>query len=425
MPSTSTFMTAPQYFITSESVTEGHPDKICDQISDAVLDALFAQDPYSRVACDCMVTTGLVLVAGEITTDAYVEIPEIVRKTILEIGYDKAEYGFDGETCGVIVSIKGQSADIALGVDEALESKQGEMACNGDTVEGRQAGLGLSYSAVTGADFSVVGELDRLNSEQEQTLTASLRQPLLAGRGDASAAYEELRSARNAYRAALLSFFVEQEDLIERVISSYLTAIQQQQLVAIRESSVKMAEETVRDARLRLDEGVIAELDLMRAQLRLAGEQRTTVSTSQSLADSIDHLLTLLGLQVGGMPRLVTQVTYEPRDIDLEASVAQALDLRPELRLIGLAIEDREAVLRIARSHRLPSLDLFGEWRRTANGVDDRSWGVGLELSVPIASRSLNEAARQARWDLLVAQQEREDLVQRITAEVRAQVRAA
>jgi S-adenosylmethionine synthetase len=128
-----TFMTAPQFFVTSESVTEGHPDKICDQISDAVLDSLLAQDPTSRVACDCMVTTGLVLVAGEITTDAYVEIPDIVRKTILEIGYDKAEYGFDGETCGVIVSIKGQSADIALGVDEALESKQGEMACDENT----------------------------------------------------------------------------------------------------------------------------------------------------------------------------------------------------------------------------------------------------------------------------------------------------
>jgi len=300
-----------------------------------------------------------------------------------------------------------------------------ERAGNGDTVEGRQAGIGLSYSAITGADFSVVTELDRLNSEQEQTLTASLRQPLLAGRGAASAAYEELRRARNAYRAALLSFFVEQEDLIERVISSYLAAIQQQQLVTIRESSVKMAEETVRDAKLRLDEGVIAELDLMRAQLRLAGEQRTTVSTSQSLEDSIDRLLTLVGLQVGEMPKLVTQVTYEPRDIDLDAYVAQALELRPELHLIGLAIEDREAVLRIARSHRLPSLDLFGTWRRTENGLEDRSWGVGLELSVPIASRSVNEAARQARWDLLVAQQEREDLVQRIIAEVRAQVRAA
>jgi len=117
---TLSFMKSPQYFLTSESVTEGHPDKICDQISDAVLDAILAVDPDARVACDCAVTTGLVFVTGEITTEAYVEIAEIARRTILEIGYDRAKYGFDGETCGVIVSIKEQSADIALGVDEAL-----------------------------------------------------------------------------------------------------------------------------------------------------------------------------------------------------------------------------------------------------------------------------------------------------------------
>jgi S-adenosylmethionine synthetase len=134
-----TFMNAPQYFITSESVTEGHPDKLCDQVSDAVLDAILAQDPAARVACDCMVTTGLILVAGEITTTANVDIPTIARQTILEIGYDNADYGFDGETCGVIVSIKGQSADIAMGVDEALEAKEGQMeAC--DEIESLGAG---------------------------------------------------------------------------------------------------------------------------------------------------------------------------------------------------------------------------------------------------------------------------------------------
>jgi len=125
---TTTFVTAPKYFITSESVTEGHPDKICDQISDAVLDAIIGEDPDARVACDCAVTTGLVFVTGEITTDTYVEIAEIARQTVLDIGYTRAKYGFDGETCGVIVSIKEQSADIALGVDEALEAKQGEMS---------------------------------------------------------------------------------------------------------------------------------------------------------------------------------------------------------------------------------------------------------------------------------------------------------
>ncbi len=112
---------------TSESVTEGHPDKICDQISDAVLDAIFEQDPMGRVACEVSVTTGLVLVMGEISTNCYVDIPKIVRKTIEDIGYTRAKYGFDADTCGVITAIHEQSEDIALGVDKALEAKKGEM----------------------------------------------------------------------------------------------------------------------------------------------------------------------------------------------------------------------------------------------------------------------------------------------------------
>ncbi len=110
-------------FFTSESVTEGHPDKICDQISDAVLDAILEQDPDARVACETAVTTGLVLVMGEITTNCYVDIPKIVRKTIVDIGYDRAKYGFDGTTCGVITSIDEQSSDIAMGVDKSYEAK--------------------------------------------------------------------------------------------------------------------------------------------------------------------------------------------------------------------------------------------------------------------------------------------------------------
>ena len=113
---------------TSESVTEGHPDKMCDAISDAVLDALMEQDPMSRVACETAVTTGLVLVMGEITTNAYVDIQKLVRETILEIGYDRAKYGFDCDTCGVITAIDEQSADIALGVDKALEAKENTMS---------------------------------------------------------------------------------------------------------------------------------------------------------------------------------------------------------------------------------------------------------------------------------------------------------
>ena len=113
---------------TSESVTEGHPDKICDQISDAVLDALLEKDPMSRVACETSITTGLVLVMGEITTNAYVDIQKIVRETIREIGYDRAKYGFDCDTCGVIIAIDEQSSDIAMGVNKALEAKEHTMS---------------------------------------------------------------------------------------------------------------------------------------------------------------------------------------------------------------------------------------------------------------------------------------------------------
>ena len=113
---------------TSESVTEGHPDKICDQISDAVLDAILAQDPMSRVACETAVTTGLVLVMGEITTKAQIDIQSIVRETVREIGYDRAKYGFDCDTCGVITALDKQSADIAMGVDKALEAKENTMS---------------------------------------------------------------------------------------------------------------------------------------------------------------------------------------------------------------------------------------------------------------------------------------------------------
>ena len=113
-------------YFTSESVTEGHPDKICDQISDAVLDAIIAKDPMARVACETVVTTGMVMIMGEITTDCYVDIPSIARKTIEEIGYDRAKYGFDCNTCAVLTSIDDQSTDIAMGVDKSLEAKQSD-----------------------------------------------------------------------------------------------------------------------------------------------------------------------------------------------------------------------------------------------------------------------------------------------------------
>ena len=122
-----TFMSSPSLMFTSESVTEGHPDKICDQVSDAVLDACLEQDPMSRVACETAVKTGFVALLGEITTSAYVNFDELVRKVVNEIGYDSSDKGFDGNTCAVLSAVASQSADIALGVDHAMEDKSGEM----------------------------------------------------------------------------------------------------------------------------------------------------------------------------------------------------------------------------------------------------------------------------------------------------------
>ena len=141
-----------KFLFTSESVTEGHPDKICDKISDSILDALLEQDPMSRVACETCTTTGLVMVMGEITTKAVVDIPAIVRETVKEIGYDNAEYGFDCNTCAVVTTLDKQSPDIAMGVDNALEGREDNAMDTGAGDQGMMFGFACNDYAA--ADLS-------------------------------------------------------------------------------------------------------------------------------------------------------------------------------------------------------------------------------------------------------------------------------
>ena len=224
-------MSKKRVLFTSESVTEGHPDKIADQISDSVLDAILAQDPMGRVACETLITTGQVHVVGEITTKCYVDIPKIVRETIKKIGYTRAKYGFDAETCGILTSIDEQSADIAMGVDKALEAKKGTMDDEIEAIGAGDQGMMFGYATNETPEYmpltiSLAHKLARRLTEVRKSNELAYLRP--DGKTQVTVAYEDGKPVHidtvviSTQHGPEVDLATIEKDLIEKVIKPIL-----------------------------------------------------------------------------------------------------------------------------------------------------------------------------------------------------------
>lgn len=224
-------MNKKRVLFTSESVTEGHPDKIADQISDSVLDAIMAQDPMGRVACETLITTGQVHVVGEITTKCYVDIPKIVRETIQKIGYTRAKYGFDAETCGILTSIDEQSGDIAMGVDKALEAKKGTMDDAIEAIGAGDQGMMFGYATNETPEYmpltiSLAHKLARRLTEVRKSNELSYLRP--DGKTQVTVAYEDGRPVHidtvviSTQHGPEVDLATIEKDLLEKVIKPIL-----------------------------------------------------------------------------------------------------------------------------------------------------------------------------------------------------------
>jgi outer membrane protein TolC len=280
---------------------------------------------------------------------------------------------------------------------------------------------GFTWSALNGAEFSVSAALTALEQRRYEVAYAH---PLSRGKGSVSPAHEALRQARSYYRQSLLSFYLEQQDLAERIVTAYFQAYNQGQLVGVEENGLKLADRALSDARARRAEEENTIFDVTRAQFGFASAQRSLYRAQQAYGDSMDRLLGLLGLQLGDHPEVITQPVYEPEPIDPAVAVTTALERRAELPLFDLGIDDDRATVRIASDARRPRIDAVTAVSRFSNG-GGTEWLIGLRSSLPIRSRRLEETEAIARRSLMVAEQERHDIRLQIAAEVRSLVRAA